>query len=781
MEFPPGLLSNAPQLDTRRALLIIDLQNDFVETNGKLPIENVPEFIPAVAKLASRFREEGEVVWVQSVFEEPRPTLDPMTGSYSVLLKEFLPEDDTSTSSLDGYLESEGLTTTLKSLGTPVRSSAPTRPKPDPEAFLAQGISKANQCCMPGQPGSQLVPELAAAIDPERDIVSTKSQYGALTNNSLLLTLRVRLVTELYLCGSLSNIAVYATAVEAVTHGLKVTIIEDCVGYQDDRIHEEAMRQMADMMGAFGITSSELIDDLDGITSEEDEPAADYLLDARFRETAAVSTESLTLRPKVEDWIASVEQGDDKRPNEGRSKSLLGINGHVQTDDVEQKHYSLSSKEDFSIRNSVALDSLQSTSPPRKRSISEVDFQYSNLKSNTMLSDGQGSQDLADTIDRTEVTNQVRSRPRKSSKSKHISVDEDLVQRRTSKVLLPDECSTPNNLQSLSHDTAAKSAWNSVSICRTRKAAKLLLGPEDRIGEGDCQIIYDLIPEDEAQDFFTKLNQEVQWQKMYHRSGEVPRLVAVQGQVGTEGSTPIYRHPADESPQLLPFTPTISAIRTEAENVVGHSLNHVLIQLYRNGEDSISEHSDKTLDIVQSSKVVNYSAGARRTMTLRTKKISKDAVDISTTLSKDLNPNTPEAPREIQRVPLPHNSLFVLGPETNMAWLHSIRPDKRPSQEKVPEELAYDEARISLTFRRIGTYLNTTTGTIWGQGATSKTEREARPIRHGYEAKVEELVRAFGQENHQGKNFDWEKWYGQGFDVVNFITKEREGTVELTT
>ena len=32
---------------------------------------------------------------------------------------------------------------------------------------------------------------------------------------------------------------------EAVMHGLQVTVIEDCLGYRDDECHEEAMRQMA--------------------------------------------------------------------------------------------------------------------------------------------------------------------------------------------------------------------------------------------------------------------------------------------------------------------------------------------------------------------------------------------------------------------------------------------------------------------------------------------------------------------------------------------------------
>jgi hypothetical protein len=68
--------------------------------------------------------------------------------------------------------------------------------------------------------------------------------------------------------------------------------------------------------------------------------------------------------------------------------------------------------------------------------------------------------------------------------------------------------------------------------------------------------------------------------------GEVPRLVAVEGEVGEDGrysvsfrlracmntssflySFPIYRHPADESPPLSAFSPTVSLIREHVQKV----------------------------------------------------------------------------------------------------------------------------------------------------------------------------------------------------------------------
>lgn len=53
-------------------------------------------------------------------------------------------------------------------------------------------------------------------------------------------------------------------------------------------------------------------------------------------------------------------------------------------------------------------------------------------------------------------------------------------------------------------------------------------------------------------------------------------------------------------------------IREQVEKVLRHPVNHVLIQYYRTGNDYISEHSDKTIDVVQDSKIVNVSLGAER-------------------------------------------------------------------------------------------------------------------------------------------------------------------------
>ncbi|KAF9005175.1 hypothetical protein BDQ17DRAFT_1353960 [Cyathus striatus] len=305
-----------------------------------------------------------------------------------------------------------------------------------------------------------------------------------------------------------------------------------------------------------------------------------------------------------------------------------------------------------------------------------------------------------------------------------------------------------------------------------------LLGVGDVLGAGDSYLVADLLPPELAHTAFQHLSEQVRWTTMYHRGGEVPREVAVQGQVNQDGSFPVYRHPADESPPLSQYTPVVALIREHVQNVINHPVNHVLIQHYRSGKDYISEHSDKTIDVVRGSSIVNVSLGAQRTMTLRLKKDNTQAVLSAATTGADAEINANEAsspatktPRSAQRIPLPHNSMFVMGPETNMKWLHGIGHDNRPLYTKSEEEQFQGGARISLTFRYIGTFLSGDEKYIWGQGGKGKTKEDKRLVVNGTK-EAERLIEAFGEEN-QRSEFDWDAAYGQGFDVLHF--REVEG------
>lgn len=296
-------------------------------------------------------------------------------------------------------------------------------------------------------------------------------------------------------------------------------------------------------------------------------------------------------------------------------------------------------------------------------------------------------------------------------------------------------------------------------------------------GAGDTRLVENLVAPELAEEIFGRVEKEVQWASMFHRGGEVPRLVAIQGDINEDKSFPIYRFPSDIAPPLHPFTPAVALIRDASQRALPPthgSLNHVLIQFYRSGRDYISEHSDKTIDIVRGSSIVNVSLGAQRTMVLRKKKDAFASPAQPADNPFTLGSTTPGPPRPVQRIPLPHNSMLVMSLQTNQHFLHSIKRDMRRQEEKASSELANDCRRISLTFRCIGTSVTPendgASRKIWGQGARGKTRAEARAVvdpTAGGETEV--LLEMFGKENREA-DFDWQSAYGEGFDVVNFRT-----------
>jgi hypothetical protein len=88
------------------------------------------------------------------------------------------------------------------------------------------------------------------AVDPSKDILFTKTHYSAFAaGQQLLQILRGRFVTEIYVCGALTNISIYATALDAASHGYTITLIDDCCGYRSDMRHSNAIHQLMHLTG----------------------------------------------------------------------------------------------------------------------------------------------------------------------------------------------------------------------------------------------------------------------------------------------------------------------------------------------------------------------------------------------------------------------------------------------------------------------------------------------------------------------------------------------------
>jgi nicotinamidase-related amidase/alkylated DNA repair dioxygenase AlkB len=715
--------ARGPFIQTRKALLLLDLQNDFVRPAGRLPVQNAQDFLDLIPALVQSFRRSGDVVWVRTQFEEPRPVIDPDNGGERIILAA-------------GPLD----TKSKKKKARRDQGSIENEDDTDPEAFL----SGSNPACRAQSPGVQFPAPIVAAIDAQKDLVIVKSDYSALQSPGLVLSLRSRFVTELYLCGSLSNVSVYATALDAARQGFSLTLVEDCLGFRSFARHEEAIRRMADIMGANGVSVQEVL--------EEQE----------WQETREIAR-------------AGPRQGQAQ----GQRQTPVGIDGVMNHLAVQGsppiRHVSIEagpqaqgSAESFARPQRTSTPYANVVSPSAVLSSTAIE-----ADSNSSDSDGEHGLlplskyplPLPRPIRETHSGDTIHRAPARLRRPRRGPPDSPPSSRRPGSSRTA-EAPSPSPVLTTTRATPpapSSTAMTTATARKKKKSKSELLGPGDHIGEGDSRIVYNV---NMPLDAFHNVYEEVQWQKMYHLSGQVPRLVAVQGAVLPDGSIPIYRHPADESPPLLPFTPTVDRIRQIVERMLGHSLNHALIQLYRNGQDRISEHSDKTLDIAHGTFICNVSLGTQRTMILRSKVSGTE----QPSQEDDDHDSSTGAGRRTQRIPMPHESVFILGPTTNMRWQHGIRADKRPDAVKSAQEKAYNGERISLTFRSIATFIHPHRQTIWGQGAVAKGGPDtARPVIHGDPAETERLVRAFSRENRD-VDFDWNAVYGRGFDVVNFVT-----------
>ncbi|KAF2968297.1 hypothetical protein GQX73_g5275 [Xylaria multiplex] len=849
-----------PSLATRKALLVVDAQNDFLAEDGALPVIMPVDLAQRISDLARDFRGNGgEIIWVQSQFESPRPVEE----------EQIMISDMPSSSA-----------SAAPSRGRRSRTAPPvTEPASSPEAFLTPDGKGRISCVRAGAPGTEMHPLVKQAVGP-RDHVLTKKYYSAFKAEGLLGLLRVRFVTELFICGSLTNIGVMATAIEAASYGFTIIIVDDCCGSQSMSRHRTALRQITSMTGCDTLSAANVLNMTRPRPSSSERGGQQR--QHRHRDAAggrsptvrvrrgrgdAVAPSASDIQPSLERLSLSGEpaaadehaptaitpssqQRGQRRSRRSKSRSRsrsrarsptalqpmarpdhpqaknrtdqdtvtaaprtrLPTTNNTTTNsnnaDVSAAAASQSKNANDSRHESVRRDEQEEIGdPPRRGSISSSLSKRRSQQSPPSQSQSTSPLSAPPLLElHPNNTNNAKKNVNAVNKERNKSKGVENTLTRTqnanssgsSKDLFEssETSSTPINTTSkatgatsssppllLSHGNSLTNPNNNNSkIKSSTMKTKAPLPQEDAqsapLCEGDTKVIYNILPESLCNDIFGRIESEVAWQRMSHQGGQVPRLVAVQGVIEADGSKPIYRFPADESPPLRPFTPAVDAIRAVVEKKLGHPLNHVLIQLYRTGTDYISEHSDKTLDIVRDSFIANVSLGAERTMTLRTKRRPKRTKSRSPkgrkagfkTETADSTDDSPK--RDVQRARLPHNSLFQMGLATNAHWLHAIRQDKRAPRDKASAELAYDEARISLTFRQIGTYLSADEELIWGQGAKAKTREKAGAVANGLSDDAIAMLRAFGREN-QDPTFVWEDHYGPGFDVLHITTAKR--------
>ncbi len=184
----------------------------------------------------------------------------------------------------------------------------------------------------------------------------------------------------------------------------------------------------------------------------------------------------------------------------------------------------------------------------------------------------------------------------------------------------------------------------------------------------DAELEYwaEFVAEDEASRLLHKLLQTVDWQTETIRIAGVERLVPrLTAWYGDENASYSYsgvlHHPIAWTDQLL-------KLKQRMEEVCRCNFNSALLNLYRDGRDSVAWHSDDEPELGVQPIIASLSFGAPRSFQLKHKK------------ERHLR----------HKLTLTSGSLLVMRGDTQKYWSH-----------QVPKEPAVSEPRINITFRKI--------------------------------------------------------------------------------
>jgi alkylated DNA repair dioxygenase AlkB len=185
------------------------------------------------------------------------------------------------------------------------------------------------------------------------------------------------------------------------------------------------------------------------------------------------------------------------------------------------------------------------------------------------------------------------------------------------------------------------------------------------IVDAEIQFMHHLFTADEADRIFNELHDSIAWRHdeivIYGKKMLQPRLTAWYGDAGT------YYQYSGLPLTPLPWTPLLFTLKERVEQVTATHYNSVLLNLYRDGNDSVGWHSDDERELGREPVIASVSFGQTRTFQLKAKNRT------GTT-----------------KIELTHGSLLVMRGATQRNYVHAVLKSSK-----------VDCPRINLTFRTI--------------------------------------------------------------------------------
>lgn len=185
-------------------------------------------------------------------------------------------------------------------------------------------------------------------------------------------------------------------------------------------------------------------------------------------------------------------------------------------------------------------------------------------------------------------------------------------------------------------------------------------------GEGEAYLIEGFLTPAEADLAFEAIHRETRWESreitLFGKKVLQPRLVAWQADPGKT-----YRY-SGSTLEPAPWGRSVAGLRERVSEALNHPFNSVLLNLYRDGKDSMGWHRDNEPELGHHPVIASVSLGVSRRFLFR----------------RYLNPT------DKTEVLLTHGSLLVMRGECQDRWEHSL-----------PKALRATQPRINLTFRSV--------------------------------------------------------------------------------
>lgn len=169
----------------------------------------------------------------------------------------------------------------------------------------------------------------------------------------------------------------------------------------------------------------------------------------------------------------------------------------------------------------------------------------------------------------------------------------------------------------------------------------------------------------DADRWLSQLLAAVPWKQehitVFGRRHAMPRLSCWMADPGCE-----YRY-SDLQNVIEPWATSAQEIRSRVSEELGCPFNSLLLNLYRDGRDSMGWHSDDEPELDAHAPIASLSLGTTRTFRMRARRSSHEPK-----LSWELG----------------HGDLLVMEPPTQRGWQHEL-----------PRRLRIEGPRVNLTFR----------------------------------------------------------------------------------